>query len=512
VRSAEKLVRRGELEAAAKVYESVAANRYSVAVKRLGPLYAKLGWHQKARRFYEKAVRRRPNDAWAWHCLGYAFRRTSQLERAAEAYRKAYDIDSSDPSPLYGLGLTLEAMGRKRTAAEAFRKYARVETRKWAAGWVSRAKKAAARLSPTEREPAKEARRVARKPRPAVPAALLAARRAESSDDISRAEQLYREAVAKHPTMAATNRALVEHLLRQGKKKQAAIALKMGLRRVPRFVWARARLARILVGEGDIEGARFHIDIALKDDPDHPAGYCGKAMILRSDQPEEAWQHAIKGLRLARAGSHDKGMVAKCHELAVSLASELGKTMPSGLEQRREKRSDRATRRARPPVRPSSPRARPSRPADPHRAKAARVGPEVRPTAPKGSGPSKKPLPAPLRPARAKLEGGDASGARKIAAAYLKSHPGSFHARVLLAEALLKSFGDLNRAKRIARKAAAQDPAAAAPQRLLGLIALKFRRRSEARTHFESFLRLAADEPWERKQMPFIKGLLDNLS
>jgi Flp pilus assembly protein TadD len=93
----------------------------------------------------------------------------------------------------------------------------------------------------------------------------------------------------------------------------------------------------------------------------------------------------------------------------------------------------------------------------------------------------------------------------------LKGHPSSFHARVLLAETLLKSYGDLQRAKKLATRAATQDPSAAAPQRLLGLIALKFRRRDQARAHFEKFLRLMSDEPTEQKHQALIRGLLDNL-
>jgi tetratricopeptide (TPR) repeat protein len=510
VKKAEDLVRAGKLRAAVQIYEQIAKTNYALAVLRLGPLYARLGEHEKARTFYEKAVRRRKNDAWAWHCLAYAFRRTKQFKRAAACYRKAYELKPQNPSPLYGLALALKAQGKDAKAAETFAKYARQEKRSFARRWVRQAKREVAALTRKRGTPVQPMAR--RTPKPRIPAELKNARRAEARGELQEAASLYRQAVQKHRTSKLVNKALIQFLERQGKKNAARIALKMALRRVAGFVWARVKLALFLAQENKPERAKFHLKIAIQDAPQDPRPYCGWGQLLASTDPQGAFAYFKKAFE--RAAGSPKNISKGCRTAAKNVAQAVGGSLPrlaasaTATPARARPRTARTTST---PAARTATRPRPRTSATP-RAEArpiARGRPPARTAA--AAAPSRQPLPGGLKPAQSKLAGGDAGAAEKLARSYLARHPASYHARLIVAEALLNSRKDLDGARKLAQKAAAQDPSGARARRILGMVALKFRRRDQAKKHFEAFVRLVQDEPSEKKHLPMIQGLLKNL-
>jgi hypothetical protein len=177
-------------------------------------------------------------------------------------------------------------------------------------------------------------------------------------------------------------------------------------------------------------------------------------------------------------------------------------------------RSKVAARPARPPTKaPLPPGSRPApRPIPPP--VTARPAPP-RPTQPRPAArparASKRPPPPALAAALKKLAAGQTAVALKAAEAYLKSHPSNYFALIIVSEGLLKEYRDLSRARTLAAKAKQVDGTAAAPYRLLGLLALKFRERSPAKANFEEWLKRVDGYPSEKKHKPLVKALLKRL-
>ncbi len=77
--------------------------RIDVAYYYMGELYLRLGWYKHADIALSTAVRYSPNSALWWTRLGYGRERAGEARYAAEAYRKALDLDPRSVDARRGL-------------------------------------------------------------------------------------------------------------------------------------------------------------------------------------------------------------------------------------------------------------------------------------------------------------------------------------------------------------------------------------------------------------------------
>lgn len=501
---AESLVREKKFAEAVEVYEKLVDRGSRIALKRIGPLYFALGRHQDALKVYGKAVKQHPDVAWYWHCLAHALRKAGRPREAAVAYEKALKLKPGDPGPLYGMAQAYLAMGLKAKAADALRRFANSEKRAWATRWVAAARRQLKKVTSAPIRPGT---------RPEVLALLKKADKAQAEGNTDQAVQLCYKAVRMAPADGRPYRTLVKIFIRAGRQAEAKRWLRLSVRRVAKFHWARLALAVLHRKADQLSRALYHLRIYLSDQPSEPYGLMelGK-LLLKQQKTKEAHEQFLKALKAAKTAGRLKAY-NKAHNLASQTASSLGipappKEPPGAPPPTTPPPTTgpAVTRPVAPPVtRPVAPPVtRPvvARPTPPR--------PRPRPAA-RASKPSKRPVPAALAPAVKKGQAGQWGDALKVAEPYLKANPTSYHAMVIVAEGLLKELRDLARARRLADLARLADPTAAAPYRLLGLLALKFRNRSQAKTHFEAFLKYVDQYPTEQKHKPLVNALLKRL-
>lgn len=74
----------------------------------------------RAKQLSERAVAEAPERAGVWSVRGYILSQSGEKEGAAEAYRKAIELDGSDPVARNNLGTILLGLGKARAALRAF--------------------------------------------------------------------------------------------------------------------------------------------------------------------------------------------------------------------------------------------------------------------------------------------------------------------------------------------------------------------------------------------------------
>ncbi len=507
IRRAEESVRAGEFERAVELYEQIALADIETASRRLGPLYARLGLHEKALNFYRAVLKGRPRDSWAWYCYAYALRSKGDYLEAKKAYRKVLEISPDDVNALYGLAWTYRALDKHEEALRYFRAYARKEKRSEAAGWKARAEKEstvlAKLLRKTEEEVAER-----KKPEPDITDAaydevelvLKEASDAESSGEKEKAESLFGDALKKHARDARVHRSYIEFLLRSNRLQDAETALRLSLRNVTGFAWGRWQLVRLLLKTERPGEVEFHLRILAADHPEEPGGACARAhYLLSKGENEEADGIFDRGMRIA-IEADNRSAWEFCREGALKTAEALGKPAPpdvfveAGVKKRPKLVDSKDEKEI----------VKPEKVATLKKRKKAEVVTAVEEIESPG------PVPPEIREGRDKFERGDYAAAGKIADAYLSKNKRSYHAWVLTAEAALRQ-GNLDRAHGAAERAANLFPRGAAAYRIMGLVDLKYRRRASAANNFEKFISLVSDDDPESKHLDFVKGLLKNL-
>jgi tetratricopeptide (TPR) repeat protein len=501
---AESLVREKKFADAVEVYEKLVDKGSRIALKRIGPLYFALGRHQDALKVYGKAVKQHPDVAWYWHCLAHALRKAGRPREAAVAYEKALKLKPGDPGPLYGMAQAYLAMGLKAKAANVLRRFISSEKRAWATRWVAAARRQLKKVTAAPTRPGS---------RPEVLALLAKANKAQAEGNTDQALQFCYKAVRLARADGRIYRTMVNIFIKAGRPADAKRWLRLSLRRVAKFHWARLTLAVLHRKADQLSQALYHMRIYLSDSPSEPYGLMemGK-LYLKQQKTKEAHEQFLKALKAAKAARRLKAY-NKAYDLVSQTASALGVPAPP-------KEPPGAPPPTTPPPRVTPPVTRPVAPpvtrpvappvTRPVVARPTPPRPRPRPVA-RPSKPSKKPVPAALAPAVKKAEAGQWGDVLKVAEPYLKANPTSYHAMVLVAEGLLKELRDLARARRLADLARLADPTAAAPYRLSGLLELKFRNRTKAKTHFEAFLKYVDQYPKEQKHKPLVNALLKRL-
>lgn len=93
----------------------------------LGVIAHQLGEHSKAVQLIDKAIKSNDTAAPFYNNLGNAQRALSNLENAADCYRKALNIKPDDTGALSNLGLTLAELGRSEDAINFYKKALQID-------------------------------------------------------------------------------------------------------------------------------------------------------------------------------------------------------------------------------------------------------------------------------------------------------------------------------------------------------------------------------------------------
>jgi cytochrome c-type biogenesis protein CcmH/NrfG len=75
----------------------------------------------------EQAVKADPNNAELWAHLGFAYRKSGQIDQAEGAFSKAAALNPNSSDALYMLGLIYESKHRTQDALQAWKKYLALE-------------------------------------------------------------------------------------------------------------------------------------------------------------------------------------------------------------------------------------------------------------------------------------------------------------------------------------------------------------------------------------------------
>ncbi len=511
LKKAEKSVRTREWEGAAELYMQIAQWDLELASKRLGPIFARLGHHDQALKFYGALIKRRPKDHWAWYCYAYAARQKGDFSEAEKAYLQVLKLAPGNTDSLYGLALTYKGMDRFEDAVRFFRKYIRSETRKAASGWIARAEREVAALV-KEKGPAKSLEEggedKARVETPGkapshkkaeteeVPDLFREAKKAEVAGELEKAERLWKKGLAEYPRTKSIHSGYIRFLMNRGRMSEAEVAMKLSLRQVSGFGWARWQLVRLLMKKGEYEKTALHVRILAADHPKSAGGLCARGHYkLEKGETRKADGLFDKGMKIA-VENDDEDAWTFCRSGRVKTSSTLGKPAPPDLFK------GSSGREAPQPVDKPKIRKGPeeSQPTEPHAGEDKAEGPRGKPDS----------IASEIVNARAKMESGDFSSAEKIAKAYLGKNPRSYHAWMVLADVAYKK-GDYSGAREAAEKAKNFNSSLPAAYRVLGLVDLKYRKRSSAKANLEKFMELVSGDKRELKNVGFIKGLLKNL-
>ena len=95
-------------------------------VVRAGSAALESGDAARALGLFREAVRRDPQNQWAWNNLGRAHMLLNQLDSAAAAFRKQIEVNPYDQYAYNNLGLALVRQGRREDALAAFQKQVEV--------------------------------------------------------------------------------------------------------------------------------------------------------------------------------------------------------------------------------------------------------------------------------------------------------------------------------------------------------------------------------------------------
>jgi Flp pilus assembly protein TadD len=75
----------------------------------------------------KKAIRRKPENAYAWVNLGAAYGELEQWQQAIEAYKEAIRLKPDDATAWYNLGVTYEKLGQSQQSLEAYKEAIRLK-------------------------------------------------------------------------------------------------------------------------------------------------------------------------------------------------------------------------------------------------------------------------------------------------------------------------------------------------------------------------------------------------
>ena len=75
-----------------------------------------------------QAVKSDPNNAELWTHLGFAYRKTGQLDQAVDAFNKAATLNPRSTDALYMLGIIYESRHQTQDALRAWKAYVAIET------------------------------------------------------------------------------------------------------------------------------------------------------------------------------------------------------------------------------------------------------------------------------------------------------------------------------------------------------------------------------------------------
>jgi predicted CXXCH cytochrome family protein len=259
---------------------------------------AHAGQEKESIRFYEEAIRRRPDFRPAWLGLGRALSKSGQHQRAVETLRKALELGPEEATILNDLGLGLLRQGHTAEAVKVLERAAAVDPDH---------PEANSNLGGALRETgdAAGAERAYRNTLRAQPdfagahrdlADLLAAR-----NDFAQAEFHYRKAIAQEPKSALFHQDYGAALAGVERFDQAREQFEAAVRLDPALAEAHTGLADMLAVRGNVVRAAEHYRRALTLQPELGSAHLGLAAVLETQgRRAEAISHLEKA-----AGSSD---------------------------------------------------------------------------------------------------------------------------------------------------------------------------------------------------------------
>lgn len=199
----------------------------ALAWNSLGVCMAGLGRHSEARRHFEEALRRSPDDPAPAYNLGAVCQSLGDLEEAAQRFHACLTLDPSHLYAVIRLGQLAEAAGKLEEAAACFERAATMSSES-ALPYRHLARLALRREAPDEaREKLHQA--LLRNPRDAAALTLMAHLYLDGGEDPELAESLARQSVAQRPDRKTGWLVLARSLETQGRRAEAREArLKAG--------------------------------------------------------------------------------------------------------------------------------------------------------------------------------------------------------------------------------------------------------------------------------------------
>jgi len=106
-----------------KIFDAFTPNvKYGKVFYRYGLFQEEKQNFQKARYFYEKAIRYNPNIADAYYHLGLIYKRNNDLEMALSNFQMATYLVNPDANSYAELGFMLRDLGQSKRSLSAFKK------------------------------------------------------------------------------------------------------------------------------------------------------------------------------------------------------------------------------------------------------------------------------------------------------------------------------------------------------------------------------------------------------
>jgi predicted CXXCH cytochrome family protein len=228
----------------------------------LAEAYGKAGRVQEAIRFYQEAVRRKPDFLPGWLGLGRSLSKSGRHARGAEILRKTLENHPRDPAVLNDLGLIYVRQGKTAEAAAAFR--------------------TAVEIDPAYSEAYNN-----------LGGALT------QSGDQSGAEDAYRNAIRQQPDFAGAHRNLANVLASRGEFAEAEYHFKKAFHHQPEDALAHFDYGVALAGREKYYLAQAQFEAAVRLDPALAEAHNALGdMLAIQGKASQAVQHYKRALEL----------------------------------------------------------------------------------------------------------------------------------------------------------------------------------------------------------------------
>jgi predicted CXXCH cytochrome family protein len=209
--------------------------RFAAAIKKYQPkqaeFYVELADAQSKRSIYAEAVRRKPDSRAGLLGLGRAYGESGQQAEAAEAFRRATELDPNDALAWQRLGETYVKQGRKTEAFAALQRSVELDAE--------------------------------------VPEAhyALGALWSQAGGDADRAEASFREAIRLQPDYAQARMNLAILLSQRNRGAEASYEFESAIRVKPDYALGHFNYGLLLSNQRRFDEARSQMEATLKADP-----------------------------------------------------------------------------------------------------------------------------------------------------------------------------------------------------------------------------------------------------